>query len=175
VNDLIAALTKAGAPILGTIIGGPVGTLAGAAIGALAEALGTTATPEAVKTAIETGGPQAEVIVKRVEAEKAPALNADLEAILRDRQGARDQTMALVEKGSTLAWGAPVVSVVVLAGFVGLSFLAMKPESAGIRADVALYLLGAWQSLATAVVGYWIGSSAGSAAKDAAIKQIASK
>lgn len=35
------------------------------------------------------------------------------------------------------------------------------------------YLLGAWQSLATAVVGYWIGSSAGSATKDAALKQIA--
>jgi hypothetical protein len=173
-NDLIAALTKAGAPILGTLIGGPVGTVAGAAIGALAEALGTPATPEAVKEAIETR-PDATAIVKQVEAEKAPALNADLEAILRDRQAARDQTMALVEKGSAMAWGAPIVSIVVIFGFVGLSFLAMKPESAGIRSDVALYLLGAWQSLATAVVGFWIGSSAGSAAKDATIKQIASK
>lgn len=172
-NDLIQALVKAGAPILGTIIGGPVGTLAGAAIGALAEALGTQATPEAVKAAIETK-PGATAIVQQVEAEKAPALNADLEAILRDRQGARDQTMSLVEKGSAMAWGAPVVSVVVICGFVGLSYLSMKPESAGIRTDVALYLLGAWQSLATAVVGYWIGSSAGSATKDAALKHIAS-
>lgn len=173
-NDLIAALTKVGAPILGTLIGGPVGTIAGAAIGALAEALGTSATPEAVKNAIETQ-PGAAAIVQQVEADKAPALNADLEAILRDRQGARDQTMALIDKGSAMAWGAPVVSIVVILGFVGLSFLAMKPESAGIRSDVALYLLGAWQSLATAVVGYWIGSSAGSASKDAAIKHMAGK
>lgn len=171
-EDLIKALAKAGAPILGTVIGGPVGTLAGAAIGALAEALGTKPTPDAVKEAIETQ-PGAAEIVRQVEAEKAPTLNADLEAILRDRQAARDQTMALVDKGSAMAWGAPVVSIVVICGFVGLSFLAMKPESAGIRSDVALYLLGAWQSLATAVVGYWIGSSAGSANKDAALKQIA--
>lgn len=172
-ESLIQALVKAGAPILGTVIGGPVGTLAGAAIGALAEALGTQATPEAVKTAIETQ-PGAGAIVKRVEAEKAPEMKDHLDAILRDRQSAREQTLALVDKGSAMAWGAPVVSLVVIVGFVGLSYLAMKPESAGIRSDVALYLLGAWQSLATAVVGYWIGSSAGSATKDAALKQIAS-
>ncbi len=173
-NDLIAALTKAGAPILGTIIGGPVGTIAGAAIGALAEALGTPATAEAVKEAIETR-PDAAAIVKQVEADKAPALNADLEAIIRDRQAARDHTMALVEKGSPMAWGAAVVSLVVVFGFVTLSLLAMKPEAAGVRSDVVLYLLGAWQSLATSVIAYWVGSSAGSATKDATLKQIASK
>lgn len=172
-NDLIQALVKAGAPILGTVIGGPVGTLAGAAIGALAEALGTPATPEAVKQAIETK-PGAVEIVKQVEAEKAPSLNADLEAIIRDRQAARNQTMALVEKGSPMAWGAAVVSLIVVCGFVVLSLLAMKPEAAGVRSDVVLYLLGAWQSLATSVIAYWVGSSAGSATKDAALKQIAS-
>lgn len=171
-KDLIATLTKVGAPLLGTLIGGPVGTIAGAAIGALAEALGTPATPEAVKQAIETR-PEAAAIVRAVEAEKAPALNADLEAILRDRQAARDHTLTLVEKGSPMAYGAAVVSIIVVSGFVGLSFLAMKPEATGVRSDVVLYLLGAWQSLATAVVGYWIGSSAGSATKDAALKQIA--
>lgn len=171
-NDLIQSLVKAGAPILGTVIGGPVGTLAGAAIGALADALGTPATPEAVKKAIDTR-PDAIAIVRAVEAEKAPALNADLEAILRDRQGARDHTMALVEKGSVISWGAPVVSMVVVGGFVGLSYLAMNP-SPGVRADVVLYLLGAWQTLAGSVVGYWVGSSAGSASKDIALKQMAS-
>lgn len=171
-NDLIQSLIKAGAPILGTVIGGPVGTLAGAAIGALAEALGTPATPEAVKKAIDTR-PDAAAIVRAVEAEKAPALNADLEAILRDRQGARDHTLALVEKGSVISWGAPVVSLVVVIGFVGLSYLAMNPTQ-GVRSDVVLYLLGAWQSLATAVISYWVGSSAGSASKDVALKQMAS-
>lgn len=171
IPDLILALGKAGAPVLGTVIGGPVGTLAGAAIGALADAFGTKATPEAVKQAIETR-PDAAAIVQRVEAEKAPALSADLEAILRDRQGARDQTLALVDKGSVISWGAPVVSVLVLSGFIALSWLAMNP-SPGVRADVVLYLLGAWQTLAGGVVGYWVGSSAGSASKDVALKQMA--
>lgn len=72
-EDLIKALAKAGAPILGTVIGGPVGTLAGAAIGALAEALGTQPTPEAVKTAIETK-PGAAAIVQQVEAVRGPEL-----------------------------------------------------------------------------------------------------
>ncbi|CAM5194542.1 Holin of 3TMs, for gene-transfer release OS=Bosea thiooxidans OX=53254 GN=SAMN05660750_03309 PE=4 SV=1 [Bosea thiooxidans] len=72
-NDLIKAVIKAGGPLLGTVIGGPVGTLAGAAIGALAEALGTPATPEAVKQAIETK-PGAIEIVKQVEAVKGPEL-----------------------------------------------------------------------------------------------------
>jgi len=171
IPDLIAALAKAGAPMLGTVIGGPVGTLAGAAIGALADAFGTKATPEAVKEAIETR-PDAAAIVQRVEAEKAPALNADLEAIMRDRQGARDQTLALVDKGSPIAWGAPIVSVLVLAGFIGLSWLAMNPTPT-VRHEVVLYLLGAWQTLAGGVVGYWVGSSAGSASKDVALKQMA--
>ena len=170
-NDLISAVIKAGGPILGTVIGGPVGTLAGAAIGALADALGTPATPEAVKEAIETR-PDAAAIVQKVEAEKAPALNADLEAILRDRQGARDHTLALADKGSPMQYGAAVVSAIVLIGFAVLSYLALKPETAGVRSDVTLYLLGAWQTLAGGVVGYWVGSSAGSASKDVAIKQI---
>lgn len=173
IPDLIAALGKAGAPLLGTIIGGPVGTLAGAAIGALADALGTKPTPEAVKEAIETR-PDAAAIVQRVEAEKAPALNADFEAIMRDRQGARDHTLALVDKGSAMAWGAPIVSVLVLSGFIGLSWLAMNPTPT-VRADVVLYLLGAWQTLAGGVVGYWVGSSAGSASKEIALKQMAAR
>lgn len=74
-NDLVQALIKAGAPLLGTVIGGPVGTVAGAAIGALAEALGTQPTPEAVKTAIETK-PDAGVIVQKLETSKGPEFYA---------------------------------------------------------------------------------------------------
>jgi hypothetical protein len=68
--------------------------------------------------------------------------------------------------------GPVVVTTVVLAGFITISFMAMKPEYAGVAKDVVLYLLGAWQSLATAAVTYWIGSSAGSRDKDQTIKSI---
>jgi hypothetical protein len=75
VKELIEAVLKAGAPVLGTVLGGPVGTLAGAVVGALAEALGTPATPEAVKTAIETR-PDAVAVVQKVETQRGPEFMA---------------------------------------------------------------------------------------------------
>ena len=57
-----------------------------------------------------------------------------------------------------------------LGGFAVVSFFAMKPELAGVKESVVLYLLGAWQSMAAAAVAYWIGSSAGSKDKDDTIK-----
>jgi Kef-type K+ transport system membrane component KefB len=68
-----------------------------------------------------------------------------------------------------------IVSVIVLAGFSVISFLAMKPELAGVRESVVLFLLGAWSTLAAGVVTYWVGSSASSKAKDTTIENMANK
>lgn len=65
-----------------------------------------------------------------------------------------------------------IITIIVLAGFSGISFLAMKPELAGVKESVVLYLLGAWQSMAAAAVAYWLGSSASSAKKDETIQAI---
>jgi hypothetical protein len=64
-----------------------------------------------------------------------------------------------------------IVTVIVLGGFCLISWMAMKPEIAGVKESVVLYLLGAWQSMAAAAVAYWIGSSASSKAKDATIAE----
>ena len=63
-----------------------------------------------------------------------------------------------------------IISIIVLGGFGVVSFFAMKPELAGVKESVVLYLLGAWQSMAAAAVAYWIG--AGSKDKDNTIKSI---
>lgn len=68
-----------------------------------------------------------------------------------------------------------IISVIVLAGFSIVSFLAMKPELAGVRESVVLFLLGAWSTLAAGVVSYWVGSSASSKAKDTTIENMANK
>lgn len=68
--------------------------------------------------------------------------------------------------------GPVVITVIVLGGFCAISFLAMKPDAAGVKESVVLYLLGAWQSMAAAAVAYWIGSSAGSSKKDDTIQAI---
>lgn len=162
-KDIAGPVLNAGGTILGGILGaGPGAAVGGAVGGALATALGCDPTPEAVTAAIQ-GRTDAPAIVQAVDRAQGPSL-----AVLdtQDRASARQQTLSLVQSKSNLAWGAPIVSVMVMVGFVGLSFLAMKPESAGVRSDVVLYLLGAWQGLATGVVAYWVGSSAGSANKD---------
>jgi hypothetical protein len=63
-----------------------------------------------------------------------------------------------------------IISTIVLLGFMMFSFLAMKPELAGVKDSVVLFLLGAWSTLAAAVTSYWVGSSAGSAKKDDVIQ-----
>ena len=66
-----------------------------------------------------------------------------------------------------------IVSVFVLVGFSVVSFLAMKPELAGVRESVVLFLLGAWSTMAAGVVAYWVGSSASSKQKDETIQTMA--
>lgn len=83
----------------------------------------------------------------------------------QDRADARSQTVELAKAGSRIAWGAPVVSLAVLVtfGVVLYRILALPP---GQTDQNATLMLGALTTMATAVVSYWVGSSAGSAAKD---------
>lgn len=78
-KDLGGQLIKAGAPIIGTAIGGPVGGVIGSGLGTiLANALGVEDTPEAVSTAIQNTPPdqlQAKLAAAESEAAaKWPAL-----------------------------------------------------------------------------------------------------
>ncbi len=68
--------------------------------------------------------------------------------------------------------GAIVVSLIVLLGFITISFMAMKPEYAGVKQEVVLFLLGNWSTLAGVAVAYWLGSSASSKQKDDTIQAI---
>ena len=71
--------------------------------------------------------------------------------------------------------GAIAVSLIVLAGFIIISFMAMKPEYAGVKQEVVLFLLGTWSTLAGVAVTYWLGSSASSKQKDDTIQAIGEK
>ena len=91
---------------------------------------------------------------------------AAITAVLADVAGARAQTLALVQSGSALSWGAPVVSVVVLVTFglvVSLVLFRTPPAGSEVVLNVLLGTLGA---MATSVVAYWVGSSVGSVRKD---------
>lgn len=161
-NIILAAL-----PALGSLVsGGKADAVITAGTKIARDVFGTT-DETAIAKQIETNPALAEQFKTKLEAE-----TANLAAQFADVQDARDTTVRLAEAGSAISWGAPAVSVIVVGGFVGLSYLAMNP-SPTVRHEVVLYLLGAWQTLAGSVVGYWVGSSAGSANKDVALKQIA--
>ena len=73
-------------------------------------------------------------------------------------------------------WGRIVVSSVVVVGFVVVTMMYMTQKLNGNAVpEILSILLGALATNFTAVVGYWIGSSAGSQSKDATIDNMVRK
>lgn len=102
------------------------------------------------------------------EAERAHML-AMFKAANEDRAGARKQTGELVAAGSPIAWGAPVVSAILLllfAAVMGIVLLKGVPSGDATATALINILLGTLAAMTTSVVSYWVGSSAGSARKD---------
>lgn len=96
-----------------------------------------------------------------------------LQAQLADVQSARNQTVELAKAGSAIAWGAPIVSTLITVGFFVMLYLVIRREIPEGSRDLANIMLGSLGSSFTAVVGYWVGSSAGSAQKTAALEKVA--
>ncbi len=105
----------------------------------------------------------------------ANAAQAALVARLNDIANARATTLRLAEAGSTIAWGAPVVSLVVLVTFGGVVSITLTRAMPPGAEPVLNVLLGTLGAMATSVVGYWVGSSAGSARKDARLATLADR
>lgn len=150
------------APSLGRWLGGLIGS--GSTDAAIGAAVATQAA-EMVRSVVGTDDPtEATAIldadpVKRAELQirLAEIANARETAYYAEVANARQFNLDLVKQGSFLAWGAPMVSVAVL----GL-FTYVVVTGAVLEVDIRETL----KNLAVACVGYWIGSSRGSAAKD---------
>lgn len=166
-TGLASQLVANGAPIIGGALGGPLGASLGGMIGnVLANALGTEATPEAVSNAIALQ-PEAPAILAKVDAEQGEGI-AELEARLKDVADARSTMTTLAAQGSSIAWGPVTVSLLVAAGFIFVSAVAML-RPLGTDLNVVLYLLGAWSASFATMIAFWLGSSNGSQKKDATI------
>jgi FlaG/FlaF family flagellin (archaellin) len=106
----------------------------------------------------------AQLAAQREQAAAQATLDA-LKAQIGDVQNARAQTVALAQAKSAVAWAPPIVSVVVLVTF-GLVMWAALTRSLPAGSETILnMLLGTLAAMATSVVGYWVGSSAGSERK----------
>ena len=105
---------------------------------------------------------------------EADARRLEHEAILaqlRDVQSAREQTVRLAEARSPIAYGAVLVSAIVLVGFAVMLWLVIKEEVPANQRDMVTLLLGTLAGMASSVVAYWVGSSNGSMQKNAALEK----
>lgn len=161
-KDLASIVGKA-APILGTLLGGPAG---GAVGGLIASALGTGNDPAEVSAAL--ANPDAAIKLREIESRRQVELQslavemakAELVASTADRASARERE---AKTGDTFTPRS--LALLVTLGFFGvLGYLlaAGKPAQGG---DALLVMLGSLGAAWTAIVAYYFGSSAGSAAK----------
>jgi len=101
---------------------------------------------------------------RAAEAQHLAELGA-MTAAMADVTSARTTEIALAQSHSNLAWGAPLLSGIILLAFGGMLFVVLTraiPENSTALANV---LLGTLAAMATQVANFWLGSSSGSASK----------
>lgn len=79
---------------------------------------------------------------------------------------------AELASSSVVSWAAPMVSVAVLVSFGAVVMIILLKGVPTGNETTANMLLGTLAAMATSVVSYWVGSSAGSARKDVILSQI---
>lgn len=155
------------APMLGTVLGGPLGGLAGAA---LAKALGTS-DPKAQEAAIVSGDPQ--VLMKLKEAENE--LQEHMRQLEIDEEKLRfDDTASARAREIAVKDNTPkILSYLTTAGFFGALAASMAFEIPAASKAIVFTMIGSLGTVWINQQGYYFGSSAGSAAKTDALNKIA--
>lgn len=157
------ALVKSVAPMLGTALGGPLGGLAGKVV---SEALGGE--PNDLPKLVSNISQDQLLALKQAEqaftlhmAELDITSVRDLETIAAgDRASARAREIALRD------WTPKALAVGITLGFFGILAYMLKFEIPSSSRDVLNIMLGSLGTAWVSVVGYFFGSSAGSARKD---------
>ena len=148
------------------LIGDTAGAAAETIITAAKEIFGTTDTA-AIESKIAADPALKDQFIARLQAD-----TEELRLRLADTQNARAQTVELARAGSSIAWGAPIVSLIIVTGFIGVMVTWMFFPPTGNAAALAVLnnLVGFLGFGFSSVCNYWLGSSASSAAKDASMR-----
>lgn len=115
----------------------------------------------------------------RIGAERERAMEeqktARMAAALADIASARQQTVALADSGSRIAWAAPIMSVVVVFGFFGCVALLFTVEKSWDErtSNLLNIMLGALIPGFAQVLNYWLGSSEGSKRSGDSLRRVA--
>lgn len=164
-SDSVRAIISAVAPVLGTALGGPLGAAAGVVI---ATALGTKkpdGTPDmaATEAALASGSPDVLLKLKQADIDfqtHMADLGVNLEAMaVDDRKSARAMQVA------TNSLLVPSLAVMIVAAFIAMVGSTLFGYS-HVEGALAGTLVGYLSAKCEQVVGFYFGSSAGSARKD---------
>ncbi len=178
-NPLIGIAVGLVPDIIKLIAGDKTGQLADQVGKAVADTVGTTNAGEA-QTKL-AANPAAEAALRQklaelaIEATKAQNAEAGQRAqdALANTQSARSGLQALATTNSTIAWTAPTISYLVIAGFFVFLFVLVwlywgKPadNQNNFIVQIINIAVGALTAAFATVVNFWLGSSAGSRKKD---------
>lgn len=106
----------------------------------------------------------AQIVADKEAAHETTSLET-LKAGLGDVVSARQTAVSLASQGSAMAWAAPTLSVIVIAGFITMIFVVTKVDMPTNSAPLANVLLGTLSAMAIQVCNYFLGSSSGSERK----------
>ena len=162
--EALLNLLKGAAPMLATVVAGPLG---GKAVSMIAEKFGVEDTVEAVAKAI-AGDPEATQKLAEIDL-------AQFRAEAEDRDSARDREVGMAAAGATplaqmvvpiLALGTVATTFLFIAA---LLFLEIKTE----QQQLIIFALGYATAAAQQVLSYYFGSSKSSQDKTAALSKVA--
>ena len=164
-KNLVTDIAKAGAPILGGVLGGPGGATIGAMIAGLFDADPNDPQDIAMKMAID---PEATIKLQELELDH----KIELEKLyLADMQSARQREQEITKATGALNTPMYILAGVIVVGFFVLMLVLMKCAIPENSKDVAFILFGALSASFVQVVSYFFGSSKGSADKNILIKK----
>lgn len=99
----------------------------------------------------------------------------EMKAHIADTASARSTTVDLAKAGNIMAWGSPVLSVIIVLAFATMVWVVVTKPIGEANMPLANVLLGTLAALATQVSNYWLGSSSGSRNKDAMLQEAQNK
>jgi Glycosyl hydrolase 108/Predicted Peptidoglycan domain len=178
-NPLIGVAMGLAPDIIKLIAGDKTGQLADQVGKVVSDTVGTTNAGEAqtklaANPATEAALRQklAELAIEATNTQNADASQRAREA-LNNTQSARSGLQALATTNSTIAWTAPTISYLVIAGFFAFLFVLVwlywgKPadNQNNFIVQIINIAVGALTAAFATVVNFWLGSSAGSRKKD---------
>jgi hypothetical protein len=168
----VASTIGGSAPLLAGLIGGPVGLGVTAAGTLLSHALGTPNDPQSIETALQD--PSALDKVRQAESANAvqlqqlavTAAQAQLtHEIELARVNAEDRKDARAMGLATRDWVPKVLAMAVTIGFFGILVLIALHSLPETNHDVVNVILGSLGTAWISIIGYYFGTSAGSARK----------